>query len=111
MNIFNDPRHPSTATHDEIIASERREQALNDAYADGRADQFEQECEFLSHLLDVIDRSLAGAGGARIEARDLILGRLPPLERRECPECHEWEKGGCALGTCAIGCFAVRESA
>jgi len=39
MNIFKDPRHPTTSTYDEIIDSERREQALTDAYAAGREDE------------------------------------------------------------------------
>ncbi len=42
MNIFNDPRQPSTSTNEEIIASEMREDRLTEAYADGRRDEREE---------------------------------------------------------------------
>ena len=48
MNIFNDPRQPTTATHEEVISSERREQALDDAYAEGRSDQRADDMRFLA---------------------------------------------------------------
>lgn len=64
---------------DHTAAWEPVEKLLTHAYTEGRKDQFEQECEFLMLLIDCIDQSLAGEGGARIAARDLILSRLPLL--------------------------------
>lgn len=63
MNIFNDPRYPTTWTNDEILAAKRREQALNDAYAAGRADEREEWAPVLEALRAIVNRDLTYFGG------------------------------------------------
>jgi hypothetical protein len=82
MNNLNDPRYSPTMTISEIYAQEIREQALNDAYADGRADERQEWAELLDaaicaanvlYLLDDEVKALGlGAGNVRGKLRAAI---------------------------------------
>lgn len=54
MSLHNDPRYPSTMPLTEVMESERREEALDDAYAEGRKDEREVSAELLAALQAIL---------------------------------------------------------